>query len=84
MRPSASLAAQEQQRRFVRKMILAGTGPVDGVSISAVAGVANVDLPRGLFTGQDPKQYLFFTHTPNGIQAGKAFPGAIEGAFAGS
>jgi pimeloyl-ACP methyl ester carboxylesterase len=22
---------------------------------------------------QDPKQYLFFTRTPNGIQAGKAF-----------
>jgi pimeloyl-ACP methyl ester carboxylesterase len=54
-------------------MILAGTGPAGGEGISAVAGVANYDLFRGLFTGQDPKQYLFFTRTPNGIEAGKAF-----------
>ena len=38
-----------------------------------MAGVANVDLLRGFFTGQDPKQFLFFTRTPNGIEAGKAF-----------
>ncbi|HSW05181.1 MAG TPA: alpha/beta hydrolase [Aquabacterium sp.] len=59
--------------QLVRKMILAGTGPAGGEGISAVAGVANYDLVRGLFTGQDPKQYLFFTRTPNGIEAGKAF-----------
>jgi pimeloyl-ACP methyl ester carboxylesterase len=58
---------------LVRRMILAGTGPAGGEGISAVAGVANYDLLRGLFTGQDPKQYLFFTRTPNGIQAGQAF-----------
>lgn len=58
---------------LVRKMILAGTGPAGGVGISSVAGVANLDLLRGLFTGQDPKQFLFFTRTPNGIEAGKAF-----------
>jgi pimeloyl-ACP methyl ester carboxylesterase len=28
---------------------------------------------RGFFTGQDAKQYLFFTRTPGGIEAGKAF-----------
>jgi len=38
-----------------------------------VAGVANYDLLRGLLTGQDPKQYLFFARIPNGIQAGRAF-----------
>lgn len=54
-------------------MILAGTGPAGGEGISTVAGVANFDILRGLLTGQDPKQYLFFTRTPNGIEAGKAF-----------
>ena len=59
--------------QLVRKMVLAGTGPAGGEGISTVAGVANYDLLRGLLTGQDPKQYLFFTRTPNGIEAGKAF-----------
>lgn len=54
-------------------MILAGTSPAGGEGISAVASVANYDLLRGLFTGQDPKQYLFFTRTPDGIEARKAF-----------
>lgn len=58
---------------LVRKLILAGTGPAGGEGISAVAGVANYDLLRAAFTGQDPKQYLFFTRTPKGIEAGKAF-----------
>ena len=62
-----------KEPQLVRKMILAGTGPAGGEGISAVAGVANYDLFRGLFTGQDPKQYLFFTRTPNGIEAGKSF-----------
>jgi pimeloyl-ACP methyl ester carboxylesterase len=70
------MVAQEivlKEPQLVRKMILAGTGPAGGEGISAVAGVANFDLVRGLFTGQDPKQYLFFTRTPSGIDAGKAF-----------
>jgi len=70
------MIAQEivlKEPQLVRKMILAGTGPAGGEGISTVAGVANYDLMRGIFTGQDPKQYLFFTRTPNGIAAGKAF-----------
>ena len=70
------MIAQEialKEPRLVHRMILAGTGPAGGEGISAVAGVANFDLMRGLFTGQDPKQYLFFTRTPAGIDAGKAF-----------
>nr|WP_229507107.1 alpha/beta hydrolase [Pseudoduganella rivuli] len=62
-----------KEPQLVRKMILAGTGPAGGEGISDVAGVANVDLIKGLFTGQDPKQFLFFTRTPGGIEAGKAF-----------
>lgn len=64
--------------QLVRKMILAGTGPAGGEGISDVAGVANYDLLRGLFTGQDPKQYLFFTRTPSGIEAGKAFLARLQ------
>lgn len=70
------MIAQEivlKEPQLVRKLILAGTGPAGGPGISKVAGVANYDLLRATFTGQDPKQYLFFTRTPSGIEAGKAF-----------
>jgi pimeloyl-ACP methyl ester carboxylesterase len=63
---------------LVRKLILAGTGPAGGPGISTVAGVANYDLLRATFTGQDPKQYLFFTRTPGGIEAGKAFLARLQ------
>lgn len=59
--------------QLVRRMILAATGPAGGEGISTVARVAHWDLLRGLLTGQDPKQFLFFTRTPGGIEAGKAF-----------
>jgi pimeloyl-ACP methyl ester carboxylesterase len=70
------MIAQEialQDPKLVRKLILTGTGPAGGQGISTVAGVANYDLLRGILTGQDPKQFLFFTRTPKGIAAGKAF-----------
>jgi len=70
------MIAQEivlKEPQLVRKIILAGTGPAGGEGISTVSGVSNRALVRGLFTAQDPKQFLFFTRTPNGIAAGKAF-----------
>lgn len=70
------MIAQEivmQEPQLVRRMILAGTGPAGGDGISTVAGVANYDLIRATLTRQDPKQYLFFTRTPAGIEAGQAF-----------
>lgn len=70
------MVAQEivlKEPKLVRKLILAGTGPAGGTGISEVAGVANLDIMRALITFQDPKQYLFFTRTPEGILAGKAF-----------
>jgi len=70
------MVAQEvvlKEPQLVRKMVLAGTGPAGGEGISSVAGVTFLDILRGLFTGQDAKQFLFFTRTPNGIEAGKAF-----------
>ena len=65
------IVLKEPQR--VRKMVLAGTGPAGGEGISSVASVTFYDMLRGFLTGQDPKQYLFFTRTPSGIEAGKAF-----------
>lgn len=70
------MVAQEivlKEPQLVRRLTLAGTGPAGGPGISTVARIANYDLLRATFTSQDPKQYLFFTRTPNGIAAGKAF-----------
>lgn len=75
------MVAQEvvlQQPQLVRKMVLAGTGPAGGEGISTVAGVTFYDMLRGLLTGQDPKQFLFFTRTPAGIEAGKAFLARLQ------
>jgi pimeloyl-ACP methyl ester carboxylesterase len=65
------IAADEPQ--LVRKVILAGTGPAGGVGITNVTRLSHLDTLRGLFTLQDPKQFLFFTRTPAGRRAGKAF-----------
>jgi pimeloyl-ACP methyl ester carboxylesterase len=70
------MIAQEialMQPQLVRKMIIAGTGPAGGEGIKKVARVTYLDMLRGFFTRQDPKQFLFFTRTPSGIRAGKAF-----------
>lgn len=70
------MVAQEivlKEPQLVRKMVLAGTGPAGGEGISTVAGVTVYDMLRGFFTGQDAKQFLFFTRTPGGVEAGKAF-----------
>jgi len=71
------------EAKLVRRIILAGTGPAGGDGINAVAGVANWDMFRALLTGLDPKQYLFFTRTPNGIAAGKAFLDRLKERTAG-
>lgn len=75
------MVAQEivlKEPQLVGKMVLAGTGPAGGEGIRSVAGVTFYDMLRGFFTGQDPKQFLFFTRTPNGIEAGKAFLARLQ------
>ncbi|MFS2098806.1 alpha/beta fold hydrolase [Variovorax sp. Varisp85] len=75
------MVAQEivlREPQLVRKMVLAGTGPAGGEGISSVAGVTFYDMLRGFFTGQDAKQFLFFTRTPNGIEAGKTFLARLQ------
>jgi len=75
------MVAQEivlKEPQLVRKMVLAGTGPAGGEGISSVAGVTFYDMLRGFFSGQDAKQFLFFTRTPNGIEAGKTFLARLQ------
>ena len=68
----AQVIAQKEPH-LVRKIILAGTGPAGGDGIDKVTRISYLDTARGLLTRQDPKQFLFFTRTPNGRQAGKEF-----------
>ena len=58
---------------LIRKVIVAGTGPAGGEGIDKVTRISYLDTARGLLTGQDPKQFLFFTRTENGKRAGKDF-----------
>jgi pimeloyl-ACP methyl ester carboxylesterase len=73
----AQVIAQEEPR-LVRRMIIAGTGPAGGEGIEKVTRISYLDTARGLLTRQDPKQFLFFTRTPNGRAAGKQFLARLE------
>jgi pimeloyl-ACP methyl ester carboxylesterase len=73
----AQVIAHEEPR-LVHKMILAGTGPAAGDGIDRVTRITYLDIARGLLTRQDPKQFLFFTRTPNGRRAGKEFLARLE------
>jgi pimeloyl-ACP methyl ester carboxylesterase len=63
---------------LVRKLILTGTGPAGGEGIRNVTWLSHLDTVRGLFTLQDPKQFLFFTRTAGGRRAGKEFLGRLK------
>jgi pimeloyl-ACP methyl ester carboxylesterase len=73
----AQVIAQEEPR-LVRKMILAGTGPAGGDGIEKVTRITYLDTARALLTRRDPKEYLFFTRTPNGRGAAKEFLARLE------
>jgi len=73
----AQVIAQTEPH-LVRNLILAGTGPAGGEGIDKVTRISYVDVARGLLTRTDPKQYLFFTRTANGRQAGKDFLARLE------
>jgi pimeloyl-ACP methyl ester carboxylesterase len=70
------IALEEPQ--LVRKMIIAGSGPAGGEGIEKVTLISYLDIARGLLTRQDPKQYLFFTRTPNGRRAGQEFLARLQ------
>jgi pimeloyl-ACP methyl ester carboxylesterase len=73
----AQVIAQEEPR-LVRRMILAGTGPRGGEGIDKVTRIAYLDTARGLLTRRDPKEFLFFTRTPNGRGAANEFLARLE------
>jgi pimeloyl-ACP methyl ester carboxylesterase len=73
----AQVIAQEEPG-LVRKMILAGTGPAGGDGIEKVTRITYLDTARGLLTRRDPKEFLFFTRTPNGRRAAKEFLARLE------
>jgi pimeloyl-ACP methyl ester carboxylesterase len=73
----AQVIAQEEPR-LVRKMILAGTGPAGGDGIDKVTRISYLDTARGLLTRRDPKEFLFFTRTPNGRGAANEFLARLE------
>src|SRR5215208_6701504 len=68
----------QQEPRLVRRMILAGTGPAGGEGIDKVTRISYADTARGLLTRRDPKEFLFFTRTPNGRGAAKDFLARLE------
>ena len=76
----AQVIAQHEPR-LVRKMILAGTGPAGGEGIDKVTRISYLDTARGLLTRRDPKEFLFFTRTPNGRRAGEGVPGTARGTY---
>ena len=57
----------------VNHLILVGTGPQGDSEIAKVGRITTFDLIRSFLTHRDVKEYLFFTRTPQGKQAGKAF-----------
>jgi pimeloyl-ACP methyl ester carboxylesterase len=73
----AQVIAQEEPQ-LVRKMIIAGTGPAGGEGIEKVTRISYLDIARGLLTRRDPKEFLFFTRTPNGRGAAKEFLARLE------
>jgi pimeloyl-ACP methyl ester carboxylesterase len=73
----AQVIAHERPR-LVRKMIIAGTGPAGGEGIDKVTRITYLDTARGLLTRRDPKEFLFFTRTPNGRRAAKEFLARLE------
>lgn len=63
---------------LVRKLILTGTGPAGGKDIDKVRGVTYLDIFRGLLTGSDPKEFLFFNRNATGKAAGRAFVNRLK------
>lgn len=52
---------------------MAGTGTAGGHGIDKVTAITLLDMARAAATRQDPKQFLFFTRTATGREAGRQF-----------
>ncbi|SFR02806.1 Pimeloyl-ACP methyl ester carboxylesterase [Lentzea waywayandensis] len=73
----AQVIAQEEPR-LVRKLILAGTGPVGGQGIDKVTQITVFDILRATLSFKDPKEYLFFTRTAAGKAAARQFVNRLK------
>jgi len=54
---------------LVRRVILAGTGPVGGGGIEKITRIAGTAYIKAALTLRDPRHYLFFARTPDGKRA---------------
>lgn len=68
----------EEEPRLVRRMILAGTGPAGGEGIDKVTPITLLDSLKATLTFKDPKEYLFFTRTPNGKATARQFVNRLK------
>jgi len=62
-----------EEPQLVRRIILAGTGPAGGVGIDQVTRITMLDMVKAALTFKHPEYYLFFTGTPSGRAAARAF-----------
>ena len=58
---------------LVERLILAGSGPRGGPGLTEMTGVFLRGVLRGAVTFANPTSLLFFTRTPNGTQAARAY-----------
>jgi pimeloyl-ACP methyl ester carboxylesterase len=61
------------RRGWCRSGLRSSGASADSADVFEVIGVSHLDTIRGLLTLTDPKQFLFFTRTPNGRRAGQEF-----------
>jgi pimeloyl-ACP methyl ester carboxylesterase len=71
-----TIALQEPQ--VVRKLILAGTGQAGGGGINEITRIAILANIRGALTFKDARHYLFFSRTPEGKQAARAYMSRLK------
>lgn len=63
---------------LVDRVVLASSGPTGGTGLTRLPRVMVAGTLRALLTGKDPKEMLFFTRTPAGRAASKAYLSRLE------
>jgi pimeloyl-ACP methyl ester carboxylesterase len=66
-------AVAEQAPELIDRLILAGSGPAGGPGLTDMTRVTLATTMRAAATFKDPKTLLFFTRTPVGRQAARAY-----------
>jgi len=75
------MVAQEilrQAPELVERVVFAGTGPQGGPGLTVMTGVTVRTILRGAVTFTNPTTLLFFTRTPAGKQAAKAYQARLK------